>query len=475
MALFNPSAKAWPMVLLLLAVALGFWAASGPVQWMDNGQYLANAAAGQWLSNGFGPLDHPLFQTLTTLLYQMGGPAVVVWLNTGLLVPLAAVVFWLARTLGAQRHLAWAAAAVALLAHGTFWQASKVDIFLLLTLWVLLAYALHFDQRLRLGDGQRLVAIGLCSGLGASVHPLALLLLAPLYLQLSQLYRGYVAVAMAAAALGFAAAWPALFGELASGLRPIEVARHYVTGFSPLAPGSGRENALLRFDLMWHEKNSLLLLMLSLLGPQVFGLLCRPACGKQRLLWWALWLNVVGVASYNVFDRFTYFVPGIALACILGVLRLDTWLPRNAGGRLLFNGSLVAGPLALLAMWMLYAHGWVKLPTHAQSVPYRDDIHYLMVPYLRDTSAADFAAHYERATPAGALIVSDETPLGALRSGQAAGLLKGWVFEPCGAAPDIGMFLKGPGAYLARTSYCERIVARYRLDTWPVGYRLQYR
>ncbi|MFF7706224.1 DUF2723 domain-containing protein [Pseudomonas sp. NPDC007930] len=474
MVQMQTAGKAWPLCLLLLALPLALWAASGPVQWMDNGQYLAGAAEGQWLSSGFGPLDHPLFQTLATLVFSLAGPRAVSLINALLLAPLALVICWLARTLGASPRLAVAAAALAVFAHGVFWQASKVDIFLLHALWVLLAYALHFDQRLRLGNGQRLFAIGLCTGLAASVHPLTFVVLAPLYVQLLRLYRGQLWLCLGAALLGFAPAWPALAGDAASGLSPWGIARHYFTGFSALEPGSGREGELLRFDLMWHEKNAVTLLLLSLLGPQLFGLL-RPASAKQRLVWWALWLNLLAVASYNVFDRFAYFIPGVALASILGVIRFAAWLPRNAAGRVLFNSSLVAGPLLLLAVWGLHAHGWVRLPTHSEGLPYRDDIHYLMVPYLRDTSAAEFAAHYESSAPDGALIISDETPLGALRSAQAAGALKGRVFESCGSARDIGMFVKGPGAYLPRTSFCERIVARYRLDKLLVGYQLQYR
>lgn len=407
--------------------------------------------------------------------WALGGASLAGAANAWLLLPYAAATAWLGRGLGLGMAAALAASAATVLAHGVFWQATKASPALLLGLCTTLAWALHCDPFLRLPAIGRLLAIGVAAGLALSVHPIALLLLAPLGWRLWRQHRANMTLILPAMLLGSAAAWPAVLQDFSAGLPAQAVLRHYLTGFSALEPGSGREVALLRWDLIWHEKNSVMLLLLSLIGPQLAGLVWRPAGENARALWCALWLGLLASVSFNVFDRFAYFVPCVGMAATLGVLNLQA---RVAAGRLTrgaFNGSLAAGPVLLLCMWGLYAQGVLHLPSHKESLPYRDDIHYLMVPWLPDRSAAAFARHYEGAAPAGALIVSDETPLGALRSAQAAGLLQGRQFEPCDSASDIGMFVRGPGAYLPRTSYCERIVERYRLSKLMVGYRLEPR
>ena len=96
-----------------------------------------------------------------------------------------------------------------------------------------------------------------------------------------------------------------------------------------------------------------------------------------------------------------------------------------------------------------------------------------MTPYLRDRSAEQFVLSYEKSAPQGSLIISDWTPNGALRSAQAAGVLQNRTFELCEEVENIDAYLKGPGAYLARTSYCGTIADRFDLQTLPVGYKLR--
>jgi len=52
-------------------------------------------------------------------------------------------------------------------------------------------------------------------------------------------------------------------------------------------------------------------------------------------------------------------------------------------------------------------------------------------------------------------------------------LLKGRTFELCEEVQNIDSYIKGPGAYLARTSYCDMIGERFALETLPVGYELR--
>nr|GFC72054.1 hypothetical protein [Tanacetum cinerariifolium] len=159
----------------------------------------------------------------------------------------------------------------------------------------------------------------------------------------------------------------------------------------------------------------------------------------------------------------TFFLPGAVLLSIIGVIHVQAWLARHSAAPVAYALPL-SGPAAILAVYAVYASGVVALPTHKEALPFREDIHYFMVPYLRDRSAESFARSYEQSAPQGALIVADWTPNGALRSAQAGGLLKGRTIALCEGAQNIESYLDGPGAFLARTSYCSSISDRFTLQ-----------
>ena len=464
-----------PAVLLLAAVLASFLASSGPVQWMDNGMFLADATKGQYFAASLGPLDHPLYQFFNTAFYELFGSYALSLLNSILLVPLAAGIFWMVRSLGGSRNLACLGAAVAILSHAMFWVSTKAEVYIFHAMFVVLAFGVYLDRRHLVSDLNRLFLIGVLTGLAASIHQLTFIVLLPLYIQALYEFKFKTLATLPGFALGFFTAYPGMINDLGNGMSLFEIARHYLTGTSSLAADPGWEGSMLRFDTMLHEKNSVVLLCLSLIGPQLLGLALLPKDKRHWMIWWAVVLNFIFAASYNVNDRFTFFLPGIALASVLGVIRLREWLPHNRFGATLMMLSVFSSPLVLLSAWTVYDKGLVKLPVHAEALPYRNDIHYFMVPYLKDTSAQQFVREYESLAPDGALIIADWTPMGALRSAQAAGGLRGRSFEMCEQARDIGIFLKGPGAFLPRTSYCDNIRDKYRLDKTLVGYQLQYK
>jgi len=114
------------------------------------------------------------------------------------------------------------------------------------------------------------------------------------------------------------------------------------------------------------------------LGPQVIGLVLLPRNPKLRLLWVAAMMNFVFAVSYNVTDRFTFFLPGAVLLSIIGVMQLQALLPRRATA--LLNASPLGAPALILTVFAVYASGLVGLPTHKEALPFRDDIHYFMAP-----------------------------------------------------------------------------------------------
>jgi hypothetical protein len=139
----------------------------------------------------------------------------------------------------------------------------------------------------------------------------------------------------------------------------------------------------------------------------LLGLVLFPEESRQRLLWSAASLNFVFAVSYDVTDRFTFFLPGVQLLCILGILRLHRLLPANRLGSSLLQLSVLSTPAILLCVYALYAWGAIRLPSHSEPLPFRNDIHYFMVPWLPDRSAEHFVRSYEKVIPEGALILAD--------------------------------------------------------------------
>lgn len=144
-----------PLLLLGAAIIASFMASSGPVQWMDNGMFLASASEGPYFSPSLGPLEHPFYQLINAVVFTLFGARPLSLLNSILLLPLAgSFTGWRGTSVPALGRQCWQAvlAGVAtILAHGVFWVSTKAEVYLLHTLFVLLAYALYFSADTRLG------------------------------------------------------------------------------------------------------------------------------------------------------------------------------------------------------------------------------------------------------------------------------------------------------------------------------------
>ncbi|SHM49995.1 Protein of unknown function [Pseudomonas asturiensis] len=466
---------AMALLLLCAAITASFIASSGPIQWMDNGMFLADATAGEYFSQSLGPLDHPFFHFFSSVFYAVFGSQVLSLMNSLLLLPLAWIIYQLATRVGATARQAVLAATATILAHAVFWVSTKAEVYLLHTLFVLLGYAVQFSASPRLTPLKKLFVIGVLTGLSASIHQLTFIVMLPLYIQLLYQHKARMLMTVPGFILGFATAAVAVSNDLNAGMGLIDIVRRYLTGASTTLAGPEWEGSLFRFDDLWHEKNSVVLLLLSLIGPQIAGLLLFPADSRLRLLWSAALLNLLFAISYNVTDRFTFFLPGIAMLSIIGMIQLPALLPRNRTGIALLNVSVLTSPLVIMLAYSLYASGVVNLPTHKEKLPFRDDIHYFMVPYLPDRSAEQFVKAYEQLVPEGALIIADWTPMGAIRSGQAMGLLRDRKLAMCGDNVDIRPYIGNPGVYLARLSYCGMIADNYTLEDQSVGFALHAR
>src|SRR5476649_1491595 len=339
-----------PLLLLIAAIVASFIASSGPIQWMDNGQFMADASVGRYFSESLGPLDHPLYQFFNTGVFDVFGSLILSLLNSILLIPLAWIIYQIAVNVGATTRQALLAASVTILSHAVFWVSTKAEVYIFHSLFVLAAYWVYFDRTSTLGDKSKLLIIGVLTGLGAAIHQLTFVILLPLYIQLLWQYKSRTLMTLPGFALGFVVAYPAIVHDLQQGLNLIEIGRRYLTGTSAKTTDAGWEGSLFRFDDMWHEKNSVFILLLSLVGPTLLGLVLLPKDRKLRLLWCAAALNFVFAVSYDVTDRFTFFLPGLALLGILGVIRLQALLPHTRTGAALLDLSVLSCPVALLGV-----------------------------------------------------------------------------------------------------------------------------
>ena len=326
-------ASTWvPLLWVVGAILASFLASSGPIQWMDNGMFLADAAQDQYFSQTLTPLDHPLYLFVTTALFAGFGPYVLSLMNSLLLIPLGWAIFRLARGVGANTRQALLAIAAAVLCHCVFWVSTKAEVYLLHTLLITLAYMVQLHDKQRLGVMPSLFLIGVLTGLAAAIHQLTFIVLFPLYVQLLWQHKARLLITLPAFALGFSVALPGILNELHSGMNLIDIGHRYLIGIPDKTAEQSWQGSLFRFDDMWHEKNSVALLLLSLIGPQLLGLLLFPKSPALRLLWWAAMMNFIFAVSYNVTDRFTFFLPGAVLLSIIGVIQLQNLLPRKAAG-----------------------------------------------------------------------------------------------------------------------------------------------
>jgi hypothetical protein len=455
-----------PAVILVASWLLCGYAASGPVEWQDSGAFLTDAA-GPLFSAQLSPLSHPTFHFVSAVAFRLTGPSGVAYLNVALLVPLLFTVYRLSRVLGADRGGALLAASMVLLTHDVFWIATKVEVYLLHTLFVAAAYWIAFDDSLGLRASGRAAITGFITGLAAATHQLTFVVLLPLWIYaIVTRWRDLVWM-VPAFALGWFPGYSAILNELSAGHSIIEVARGYLTGGGGVyAGGANWEGAVGRFDLMLADRSYVLLLLLSLAGVQVLGLLRpRPADRRRLALWAAAALNLLFAASYGVADRFTFFLPGSVCCGVLAMDRLAAVVRRGFVAQLAVGGALLAPPLVFCGVALAAGHGLIPVPRGAPPLPYRDDVRYFVAPYAGDRSATRFVSAYEAVVPVGAVVVADWTPFGALSSAQVDGRFVERTLVNCdGLAQWVG---RRP-VFLVRQDYCA--ATGYHLRHESIGF-----
>ncbi len=441
--------------VLLGALALSVLASSGPIQWMDNGFLLFIAAQGDYVARELSATSHPLYHSVTAMLYKLFGVHGVAYFNSLLMAPLAYVVYRVGKALGLDAPYAVLAALGVILLHNVFWVSTKMEVYALHLLIVMTAYAIVFDHDVAVR--RTAVVVGVLTGLGAATHQLTIIVLAPLYLYLLPRCRWRLLWALPGLLLGLAPCYPAMLHEFNAGSDAATVIRIFLTG-SDGAASAGWEGALFRFDKIFQDKHYAVLVLVSLCGVGLLGAMRKPATLKQTVIWTAAVLNLLFAVSYGVSDRFTFFLPGAAFFAILGVAEMSRRYGSCRVGLSLTLTLILLHPLLLVGASALAGSGLVTLPTQASKLPFRDDVRYFLAPYLRDTSAHSFILAYAQQVPEGSVVLSDYSPMGALRSAQVNGQFLNRELIGCeeerAVWPDT--------MYLVRKDYCEQVIKGYK-------------
>jgi hypothetical protein len=456
--------------LLLLPILWLSLVAGGPVQWSDSGYFIHEASHGPVFSMQLGALSHPSYHLLMRLVHEGIGPWGVAKINVVLALPLTWLLYRLGLSIGLNRDWACVATVSAMLAHCSFWVGSKVEVYSLHWLLVIAAHWVCFDDRINLAQPHRLMCLGLLTGLAVTTHQLTLIVLLPLFGLMLMRARTGLGWALPGLLLGLLPAFPGLLHEMASGKAIHTVLRHYLTGHSATASADW-ESAFARFDLMWRDKAYVAIWALSLLGIQVLGLWPSRQSANRWVLWSAGWMNALFAMSYAINDRYTFFLPGVAMFALIAAGRIQSWAQgKNPGW--LWGGRIAAlmSPLLLTLVWGAIQIGLVSSPRHSENMAQRDDVRYFLVPYLPDQSAANFVTQQRAHTPQNAWIFADYTPLGALTSAQVAGELPTRHAALCDTLR--GQQLPQGEVFLVRETYCDHMRAQFQLRPSPAGWRV---
>lgn len=453
--------------LVVAALVLCVMASSGAIQWMDNGFLLFTAAQGQYFPEVLRATSHPLYHFVTVLLYKLFGVHGVAYLNSALMAPIAYVVYRLSLALRLDTSSALLAALGVILLHNVFWVSTKIEVYALHLLIVMAAYWLVFDEELTEGGSGKIFVVGILTGLGAVTHQLTFVVLFPLYLYILRHSGWQVLYAIPGFVLGIFPSYRAILDGVLSGSTPLALIRLFMTGADG-ASVPGWEGAFLRFDKIGQDKTYALLVLLSLCGIGMLGVMQNRPERKLRVLWWAATLDLLFSLSYGVSDRFTFFLPGAALYTILGVAFVSRRYAEHRFARSATLAGILAHPLILISLVLCANSGLLKLPTQSSQLPYRNDIKYFLSPYIRDTSAETFVLTYDRQVPSGSVVLSDYSPMGALRSAQISGHFVDKELIGCEEERSAWP----ARMYLVRKDYCEQVTKEYRAERAPLGWIL---
>jgi hypothetical protein len=464
--MYTSASSSWKRQLacLLPAFLLAAWVlhvSQNPIQWGDGGFFVVQASQGVPFPHDLGPLSHPLFHVLSVMLFQAFGPIGLTTFNSVLFFALVPLVFTLARQLGCTAWQASVAVLAALSTHAVLWVATRVEVYVLHLLLVLIAWCIYLAGRDRPRGNVQLALLGALTGLAGATHQLTFVVLAPMFFSLLLAERTRMLSYALGFVLGMAPCYPGLWAQLQDGKSLVDALRGYLTGYDPAGVKADWTGALWRLDKLFAKPMPLALALLSLMGVGLWGLIFGFRERADRLIWMAAVVNVAFALTYNVPDRNTFLLPGAVLLAVLGTKVLSQRAAASATSRSgLFGPPVVAAVAPVLVCHLLAAvnlAGLVTLPDRPAVPPFMNELSYVLAPLIPDDSAAHFVAAYMQVVPQGAMVYADWLPEMAMRSAQATGEFTGRTVHPC-----KGVKVAAPSSeprYLAHSFGCEDLMA----------------
>jgi len=406
------------------AVSLILYAATCQrgVDWGDSGLFQLRVQQGDYTGWHGLAQAHPLYIALAQIVAHVpvGGMAGRIGLFSGLGMALAlANLAVLAYRITQKRIAAFLIAAMLGTAQTPWLLSTFAEVYT----WSVLGLTIELLLLLRLAQRPSrtaLVLLALASGLGFSLHNLALLPL-PVYLAvaLTLVYRRRLparVLPMAAAAYLLGAApylWLIARQAIATG--------SIVAASGDALFGRFQSDVLstrLRWQFLQWNLPFLAMNFISVLGPLVVvGMVSLRRLGT--MLAWSIGaitvIHIIFLLRYSRPDMFTFSLPSLTMLAVVAAVGAAALMEKSA----LLRRLTIAGlALSVAVQPLVYAAG----PGLARSLeiqakrtrqlPFRDDLRYWLVPWKHnEDSAARFVeAAFEQAAPDG-IIVADSTPL----------------------------------------------------------------
>lgn len=433
-------------------LALVAWASSGPVQWMDNGDLISQAAHDGYFSEHVDALSHPAFHLLSVTLFRLFGVQVLSLLNVFLLLLATILVFHIVRRLGESREIAWLAALGMSSCHAVIWVATKFEVYFLCMDLVLLFVLRYLSPAS--GLLPRGLVLGFLAGLAVTSHQIALVLLLPFGLALLVTERLLWSLVVGFVA-GLFPLYPAIINDLQAGISLVQLLLNF------LMVGGGRyhidyQSSFLDLQGIFAALPQTALLLISFASIAGFGLLPAGQRGSARLIYISGLLVAVFALSYDVDDKFTFLAPGAPFLAISGALFLGRL--RWVRGREVLLGLCTFLPVLAMHLAILSFAPQLQKLGRAGGVPERSDVLYYGAPLLGDDSGTRFVQRVARIGGSWP-VYADWSSLGALQSAQVAGYLQGLRLFYCGDIPVVD----GPQALLLirRHAQCEGLLMDY--------------
>ena len=478
----NPRAARGYVLVLACALALYWITAQRGVAWQDSGVHQLRALRSEYANSWGLALAHPLYiaicqpfkvfglTNLATCTSLLSGVAMAVTLANVYLLG-----YWLTK-----RHAAAALAAATLgISHTAWWLATISETYCWVTAG-LSAELLLLVSLIARPRWWKLVLLGLVSGLGFSLHNLALLPL-PVHAVTALLLVGKKRLG-----------WPIIPAALAAwlvgaGLQLSLIVQHGLA--------HGDWPATIRSALFGHQwqENVMSTSLRAMSMSGLYVLLNWPFLSLAPVIvgWWvmsryagkAIASALGGVAAielifavrYSVVDQFMFLLPSYTLLAVGSAVGIDRLCRARGRARRVWLGLIVA---SLTLTPVLYSALPAALNRTSRSIrpnrqwPYRDENRYWLTPWKsNEQSAATFAREaLDVAGPDGVILLSTTAapPVMVL---QEAGGLHPRVHIEAREQVTLGRYKDDPKAYRERLAGRPLYVVDGKPDVLPEGMR----